>query len=399
MKRKTKEKKGITLVALIVTIVILLILATVAISSIKNDGLIKLVLLARKRAEASSAKEEIEIEILSSVIKNGKYEVDSIKQSLKENLDISSENIIDSADGGFTIKYKDSQIVIDGSGKIKESYIIYEFDSEIDESNYGDYINYPIDLGIGNVFDNECSNYSDWRIFYKDSNNCIYIIAEDFVPNSSLSNILTEANMSTLSNYPYSAYWASDSNFTKAGSSAISEEIADKYMLSWVKEYPNSELNNIKAVAALLDTNIWNELATGVESAEAVGAPTLEMFVESWNAKGYTKLYCNNSNTNGYYVEKTDQPKVAYVNLSSTNGYQDTLYYPHINASAYNTCSGYWLASPSAGDATHILSVSTLGYVGNKRCTAQSFGVRPIVCLPSGLTGYQATNGVWEISK
>ena len=38
--RKTKTQKGITLVALIITIVVLLVLATVAISSIKNDGII-----------------------------------------------------------------------------------------------------------------------------------------------------------------------------------------------------------------------------------------------------------------------------------------------------------------------------------------------------------------------
>jgi len=40
MKRKTKAQKGITLIALIITIVVLLILAAVAISSIQNDGIL-----------------------------------------------------------------------------------------------------------------------------------------------------------------------------------------------------------------------------------------------------------------------------------------------------------------------------------------------------------------------
>ena len=40
MKGKTKEQKGITLIALIITIVVLLILAAVAISSITNDGIL-----------------------------------------------------------------------------------------------------------------------------------------------------------------------------------------------------------------------------------------------------------------------------------------------------------------------------------------------------------------------
>ena len=40
MKGKTKQQKGITLIALIITIVVLLILAVVAISSIQNDGIL-----------------------------------------------------------------------------------------------------------------------------------------------------------------------------------------------------------------------------------------------------------------------------------------------------------------------------------------------------------------------
>ena len=40
MKGKTKQQKGITLIALIITIVVLLILAAVAISSIQNDGIL-----------------------------------------------------------------------------------------------------------------------------------------------------------------------------------------------------------------------------------------------------------------------------------------------------------------------------------------------------------------------
>ncbi len=40
MKEKTKLEKGITLIALIITIVVLLILAAVAISSITNDGIL-----------------------------------------------------------------------------------------------------------------------------------------------------------------------------------------------------------------------------------------------------------------------------------------------------------------------------------------------------------------------
>ena len=63
---KTKQEKGITLMALIVTIVVLLVLATVAISSIKNDGIIsKAQDVANKFNQAQTNEQGILDEYLS----------------------------------------------------------------------------------------------------------------------------------------------------------------------------------------------------------------------------------------------------------------------------------------------------------------------------------------------
>ena len=61
MKGKTKQQKGITLIALIITIVVLLILAAVAINSIQNDGLIQ---YAKNAAETWNQVEKNEATIL-----------------------------------------------------------------------------------------------------------------------------------------------------------------------------------------------------------------------------------------------------------------------------------------------------------------------------------------------
>ena len=64
--KKTREQKGITLVALIITIVVLLELATVAISSIQNDGIIsKAQDVANKFNQAQSNEQGILDEYLS----------------------------------------------------------------------------------------------------------------------------------------------------------------------------------------------------------------------------------------------------------------------------------------------------------------------------------------------
>ena len=64
--RKTRIEKGITLMALIITIVVLLVLATVAISSIQNDGIIsKAQDVANKFNQAQTNEQGILDEYLS----------------------------------------------------------------------------------------------------------------------------------------------------------------------------------------------------------------------------------------------------------------------------------------------------------------------------------------------
>lgn len=77
----------------------------------------------------------------------------------------------------------------------------------INATNYGDYINYKVDLND----DGDTTN--DWRIFYDDGEN-VFIIAADYLPNTKLPS---ETDMGTYTNYPYSAYWPGTSNLTRAG--------------------------------------------------------------------------------------------------------------------------------------------------------------------------------------
>ena len=60
--KKLKNKKGITLIALVVTIVVLLILAGTAIAMLTGDnGIIKKAQLAKKLTEESSEKEKLQL--------------------------------------------------------------------------------------------------------------------------------------------------------------------------------------------------------------------------------------------------------------------------------------------------------------------------------------------------
>lgn len=61
-----KKIQGVTLVALVVTIVILLILAGVTMSFITNDGIITKAQEATKASNLASIKEQISLDILAS---------------------------------------------------------------------------------------------------------------------------------------------------------------------------------------------------------------------------------------------------------------------------------------------------------------------------------------------
>ena len=267
--KKTKMEKGITLIALIITIVVLLILAVVTIVSIRESKIITHAKNARSEYEQAQTNETA---MLDSYLKE-----------------------IDDATSVF---------------------------NDITAANYGDKIEYT----AGGV--------SDWRVFYKDADH-LYIIASDYLENTKLPNtsdtFANGLNMSTSSTY--GAYWKTTSNFTSAGASAITSKVAEKYGLSWLTAHRSDTSEKARATADLLNTTAWTaKFGNSEMGIEAIGSPTLEMWVASWNAKGYTKLYAISYET-GYYVGTTENQTSHYQSVSSDiAGYADELYFPYTSS-------------------------------------------------------------------
>ena len=69
MKKRLENIKGITLIALVVTIVVLLILAGVSISMLSNDnGILTQAQNAKEETEKTSEKEKIELAMTATSI-------------------------------------------------------------------------------------------------------------------------------------------------------------------------------------------------------------------------------------------------------------------------------------------------------------------------------------------
>ena len=96
--KQLKTNKGITLVALVVTIIVLIILAGISINLILGDnGIITKAQEAKKAQEMAEIKEDIQFEIMAKQVSNkGKMTEDEFKAILEKKGTLSSEeNILD----------------------------------------------------------------------------------------------------------------------------------------------------------------------------------------------------------------------------------------------------------------------------------------------------------------
>ena len=307
-------------------------------------------------------------------------------------------------------KNKDYNFTVEITSSGNSAKVIYEGNSEssgggeegenfadtvTEASHYGDYVEYNVDLnGDGDIT-------NDWRIFYNNGEN-IFIIAADYVESSKVNLGATEMNRvadeSGYSSYIYDLNW--DGTLTNAGHSAMNEIVTSMFMYNdYLVQNPTSANTNAKATKAMLTQPAWDSFRDSNNYAQfVIGGPTLEMWVASYNAKGYTPLYTNVNNT-GYYIGNSEgtTDNGYSVTDDSNNGYGDTLYFPH--QKVVSNCYGYWLASPSAFRTAYVMSVYYGGRVGNDYCNGGSVGVRPLVSLKSEVKAVQnADTGVWELS-
>ncbi len=238
---------------------------------------------------------------------------------------------------------------------------------DISKNNYGDYVNYPIDLN------KDGNTTNDWKIFYKDNNGYVYLIANN---NQNLyTDILTLAGMQESTQNKYCVYWKNIPQYNE-----ITDFVKTRYKMGWNKSKTNP---NIKSVSQLLNTNNWKKLVNTNYAIDAIGAPTVEMWVESWNEKGYKKLYYNNNGDTGYCVGDVEAPTTMHIEGLST---EDTLYFPDYLA--------YWLASPAAGHTGNLLCINNPG-ISYAYFQFDYWTIRPVVCLKNDISG-ERINNIWQ---
>ena len=111
-----KKQTGITLIALVITIIVLLILAGVSIATLTGDnGILKQANQAKENTNSKAAWEKVQVEALGSIDKSGKFNKETFKDNLKTNLKLSDNDIVDNADGTITVKIDGYDVTVNGT--------------------------------------------------------------------------------------------------------------------------------------------------------------------------------------------------------------------------------------------------------------------------------------------
>ena len=363
IKKVKLQEAGITLVALVVTIIVLLILAGVTLTlALSNNGVMD-------RAQYAS-----------NTWANATKDEETAMGQFASDVDTLTEGFINREGGsggnqGTTIKINGTDLST-AVANLKSNEALKDY--------YGQTTDFTSVAGV------------TWDLFYDDADN-YYLIASDYVPVSTLGSELNKesgdptqkykAGFATYSNSTYSGQIMDNtpwSNGTQS-STITGNSLTNKY-LKWVNSNLVTTQNNVnmRAVSYMMDTSKWSAFAGGVTGAYAIGGPTIELFVNSYNAKHDIKLGTYGTSANDITSENANS--TGYKVKLETENWNDYCENFTVNRTwvimGGSKAYGYWLASPSSESYNCILVVVNHGRIDGDVANESDYGFRPIVVIP-----------------
>ena len=387
MNTKKKNARGITLIALVITIIVLLILAGVTINALSGEnGIITKSKEAKIKTEKSRTIEKINLAILTAMTKgDGDIDNATLREELeKEGLTVKTEgnNLPwDVSDGKYIYRINEDYTVeeVEGINLSKKEIKLASGKNEtitatltegtavitIRGKNSGvsttctvtvkksrisvttEQIVANPDKYYGQVAQNYTAGGKTYRIFYIDTEgkfgdkNTVYLKADWTANDTSLTASYTPSGTDLETYKKLNPSWAA-----KRGSSTS----------SWNE--------NEHAAAWLCSPSKWTTYCDTSKANYAIGAPTAEMYVASYNQVSHT--------TGNYKLgtEYSSYSEPGYIYIVNNLVLQNTGWFTRSNTLDYtgynsmycgkNGSTGdydWWLASPSAYHSGFVCSV------------------------------------------
>ena len=345
---KKIDQKGITLIALVVTIIVLIILAGISLNLLLGDnGIIKKAQDVSDKYKEASNEENIKLS-----------DLDERMQGI-----LGGNGIQGGSGNGNGNNNNNNSVPITGA-----------LGEPVNVLNYGEKVTNYTAAGLV------------WRLFYEDSNN-IYLISETLDGDYPLKNFsLGDYSNNTFT--PRSSEYVSGESVSRQGkdlmplaggattSSAGSILIGtNNYAINIFTSSNNSW--NILSTAYLCDTKAngpWESYKVG-SAAWAMGGPTIELFTASYNAT-HLENQMSVWFINGGYGYANSATSSNSFNMLDNNG----IY-------RLKNSGNWWTASPSysyqecginMNDTTGCF-INGLSY---NSVATNSYALRPVVCIP-----------------
>ncbi len=365
-----KGKKGITLIALVITIIVLLILAGITIATLTGEnGILTKTNEAKIKTTEGEERDQLTIAYdaaMAGNYKNEKYEGEVTQEQLQKELDNQGANAIVTKSGSLKVTFNNSGNVYtidEETGKINKkfnenTYTGLDNSEPTNTDKYGYKVNgYNVKYSYDTNLD-KTSNV--WRLFYQDKK-YTYLISDECI------------GMYKPSNY----YEKNDKYSEGTKISKVGEKLNERAKALFTKEETKSN-PNIRATVwftDISDDSEWSKYKNE-DAIFAIGSPTSELFEKSYN---------NNTNTSH---EPYKNSLIAMI--LETYGYRDNnidgRLIPNDSNGIYNVGSkfSWWLASPANNEACGLLVYGGPNRIDYHAVTNPG-SVCPIVCMPTSV--------------
>ena len=242
-----KNNKGVTLIALIITIIVLLILAGIGITMVVGkNGILNRAQEAKTTTVEKAAREKVDLAVSGAIARSnyGELTIGNLKEEVEK-----YGGKITGNEFPVTVIIEGKEFGVEGNGSVATKGTLASL--KISNANIGDYI----DLG-NDVIDTEKTKgvtTDDWRILYVDeTTNKVYVILADYLPNEQIPE---------------------------------GEDISKQGYNVW------SENNRDELLDYLKDTTKWSSLANGISGATVTGSPTKDIINNSYKEENNGSIW------------------------------------------------------------------------------------------------------------
>ncbi len=397
------EKRGISLITLAITILVMAILTTVIVMTTNNSGIIK---NSKNTVAATNLTQVQELAYVAwtNAQIEGKTTASELDSAVKESLtasgvDVSKYNITVTEDG-VEVTTKDGIVVIPpttggttpDTGDNTDTTIVSGITASVIKANPSTYYGMMVEY-------NSKATGTTWQVLHSDGTN-IYLIAADYVNATLLPSKGGKSMIVSTTNTYIAAFLTEDNQNGPLYGYAGATDITDSDMIALNAKYHKYlELNNLSGdqtnmmmVAYLLDKDIWTPKFTDGSSNTkyVIGGPSVELLFAAHNLSESTEYETQVSMIEGYDIREKSTDD--WISVTSEIIAKKAPYVITDTTKA----TYYWLSSPGTGYISHMLYIDGNGNIAETGPTGAFVGFRPVVCLSEG-TRLEQVGNVLEI--